>query len=72
MSVNSTLFIMFARGLDGNLNSYLLTLSVTNLSSISYTSIYNASIADATNVTTSNDDSLLNSTDAARDSLLTD
>lgn len=40
--VNTTLFILFGRGLDGALNPSMLTIDVTSVSNITYTSIFAA------------------------------
>ncbi|KAI7888333.1 uncharacterized protein EV154DRAFT_517978 [Mucor mucedo] len=40
--VNSTLFVLFGRGLDGSLNPSMLTLNVADATKIAYTSVYRA------------------------------
>ncbi|KAG2230225.1 hypothetical protein BDF21DRAFT_490689 [Thamnidium elegans] len=53
--VDSTLFILFGRGLDGTLNPSLLTIDVTSISNIVYTATYIASaISNTPNNTTNN------------------
>lgn len=53
MVVNSTLFVLFGRGLDGALSSSTIALNVANVSNITYTSIYNSNISEKTNNTNS-------------------
>lgn len=40
--VNTTLFILFGKGLNGELNPSLLSIDVANVANISYTAIFNA------------------------------
>ncbi|KAG2201994.1 hypothetical protein INT47_000533 [Mucor saturninus] len=42
--VNSTLFILFGRGPEGNLIPSMLGLNVSNVLNVTYTSIYNANV----------------------------
>ncbi|KAI7895983.1 uncharacterized protein EV154DRAFT_598922 [Mucor mucedo] len=42
--VNSTLFILFGRGPEGNLIPSMLGINVANASNVTYTSIYNANV----------------------------
>lgn len=52
--VDSTLFVLFGRGLDGSLNPSLLTLDVSNATSIAYVANYNPSAGNTNNSTTFN------------------
>lgn len=47
--VDSTLFILFGRGIDGTFSSYLITIDVTSASNIVYTSSYTLSIDSINN-----------------------
>lgn len=40
--VNTTLFILFGKGLNGDLNPSLLSIDIANVANISYTAIFNA------------------------------